>query len=362
MPRTPPPEVVAAWPAPNLVNPETRGPAKDIVTIMLWALVSGVLILRLYTRRYISQRIGWDDVLITVAYVTATTFLIVGIIIEHGYGWGKHIWDIPTEDVVSGLQLGLVSFTLFDFATTFIKLSVLALVYRLAAPVSDRIRRFVVFLIVLNVVGMLLYLVLLFTQCRPLSDYWDFFKPADQRNCLDESRGILIAGIYNTIMDFIIVILPMVVVLRSGILRGRQMTVVMALFAIGWLACLAGIVRTYLMYLMTTSADFDFTWHSWVSWFASAIELFLGIICVSIPATKPFFVRYLPRLFDAVPLRTRTRSAHSKDLETGFSKSVEPDQEVPIVFVREVKAPPDLNKPLPPLANGIRITTPTPQL
>ena len=106
MPRTPPPEVVAAWPAPNLVNPETRGPAKDIVTIMLWALVSGVLILRLYTRRYISQRIGWDDVLITVAYVTATTFLIVGIIIEHGYGWGKHIWDIPTEDVVSGLQLG----------------------------------------------------------------------------------------------------------------------------------------------------------------------------------------------------------------------------------------------------------------
>lgn len=106
MPRTPPPEVVASWPAPNFVNPETRGPAKDIVTVILWAIVSIIIVLRIYTRRYISQRVGWDDVLVTVAYVTATAFLIVGIFVEHGYGWGRHIWDIPQDDIVTGLQLG----------------------------------------------------------------------------------------------------------------------------------------------------------------------------------------------------------------------------------------------------------------
>ncbi|KEZ41568.1 Integral membrane protein [Scedosporium apiospermum] len=350
MPRTPPPEVIASWPAPNFVNPETRGPVKDIVTITLWVIVTGILTLRIYTRRYISRRVGWDDVLVTASYVTATAFLIVGIIVEHGYGWAKHIWDIPVDDVVTGFQLALVSFSLFDFATTFTKLSVLALVYRLATPVSNRIRKFVIFLIVLNLLGMISYLVVLFTQCRPISDYWEIFKPADERNCLNEGRGILIAGTYNTAMDFILVILPMFVVLRSNTLPRRQMMVVMALFATGWVACLAGIVRTYLMFIMTTSADFDMTWHSWISWLASAIELFLGIICVSIPATKPFFVRYVPRLFDSMSPRS--------NLETGTTKNAESENEVPIVFVKEIQTrprlPPDLNKPLPPLANGIR--------
>jgi len=109
MPRTPPPEVIASWPAPNFVNPETRGPVKDIVTITLWVIVTGILTLRIYTRRYISRRVGWDDVLVTASYVTATAFLIVGIIVEHGYGWAKHIWDIPVDDVVTGFQLAYVS-------------------------------------------------------------------------------------------------------------------------------------------------------------------------------------------------------------------------------------------------------------
>jgi len=68
------------------------------------------------------------------------------------------------------------------------------------------------------------------------------------------------------------------------------MMVVMALFATGWVACLAGIVRTYLMFIMTTSADFDMTWHSWISWLASAIELFLGIVSCNFWFPLPYLV------------------------------------------------------------------------
>lgn len=109
MPRVPPPEVVSAWPAQNLTDPERRGPAKTVVTVVLWALVAAVLSLRLYTRRYISKHLGWDDILAVVAFVPATAFSIVGIVAEYEFGWDRHIWDLPEEWVTKGLQLRYVA-------------------------------------------------------------------------------------------------------------------------------------------------------------------------------------------------------------------------------------------------------------
>lgn len=108
MPRVPPPEVVAAWPTPNLTSPETRGPTKTIITVIFWVLVAAVLLLRLYTRRYISRRLGWDDILVTAAFFPATAFSVVGIVAEYEFGWDKHIWDLKVEWITKGLQLRYV--------------------------------------------------------------------------------------------------------------------------------------------------------------------------------------------------------------------------------------------------------------
>lgn len=86
------------------------------------------------------------------------------------------------------------------------------------------------------------------------------------------------AGIWNTVMDVVLVILPMVIVLRLRSLPRRQMVVVVGLFAMGWLVSLAGAVRTYLLFKQTTTPDHDFTWLSWVSYLASSVELNLGIV------------------------------------------------------------------------------------
>ena len=111
MPRVPPPEVIAAWPAPNFTNPERRGPAKTILTVILWAVVTAILSLRLYTRRYISKHVGWDDLLVVAAFVPATAFSIVGIVVEYEFGWDRHIWDLSVEWITKGLQLSYVLYT-----------------------------------------------------------------------------------------------------------------------------------------------------------------------------------------------------------------------------------------------------------
>lgn len=108
MPRVPPPEVIAAWPAPNLANPERRGPAKTIVTVIFWAVAAAILVLRLYTRRYVSKHVGLDDLLVAAAFVPATAFSVVGIVVEYEFGWDRHIWDLSVEWITKGLQLRYV--------------------------------------------------------------------------------------------------------------------------------------------------------------------------------------------------------------------------------------------------------------
>jgi hypothetical protein len=58
--------VVSKWPAPNYVDPETRGLAAVIVMLILVLLVTVLLGIRIYTRIAISKGFGNDDVLIVL--------------------------------------------------------------------------------------------------------------------------------------------------------------------------------------------------------------------------------------------------------------------------------------------------------
>lgn len=142
-------------------------------------------------------------------------------------------------------------------------------------------------LIVLNLLGMFSYLLLLLLQCRPLSAYWTLSPAPAPRHCLHEHRMQLTSGVWNTAMDAVLVVLPMVIVLHSRSLPPRQMVVVVGLFAMGWLASLAGAVRTYLLFKQDTAPDHDFTWLSWASYLASAVELYLGIVSLVSSPSRP---------------------------------------------------------------------------
>jgi len=68
--RTPPPEVVASWPPPNYIDPETRGPSLLIVNFIFLALSLASLAARLWARLVILRAPGLDDLLITIAIVS----------------------------------------------------------------------------------------------------------------------------------------------------------------------------------------------------------------------------------------------------------------------------------------------------
>ncbi|KAK8066162.1 hypothetical protein PG997_012909 [Apiospora hydei] len=124
----------------------------------------------------------------------------------------------------------------------------------------------------------------------PISNYWNVM--AEPRNCFDEAAHLLAAGIINTFTDFVVVLLPIITVLKLQ-LTTRNRLVVVGLFSLGFLACGVGAFRTYITWHMTV--DYDLTYHAGSVFWSSAVELNTGIICASVPATKPFFTRHLPQ-------------------------------------------------------------------
>jgi hypothetical protein len=68
--RTPPAEVVLAWPNPNYTDPVTRGNTLVVVNVILFSFAVLLVAARLYTRLCVKMWAGLDDVFIFLALVS----------------------------------------------------------------------------------------------------------------------------------------------------------------------------------------------------------------------------------------------------------------------------------------------------
>lgn len=64
----PPPEVVLSW-KPNYVDPVTRGDSFLVAAGVLISLVYLTVLLRLYTRAFVTRNLGIDDILVAINLV-----------------------------------------------------------------------------------------------------------------------------------------------------------------------------------------------------------------------------------------------------------------------------------------------------
>ncbi|KAI0911882.1 hypothetical protein F4824DRAFT_15678 [Ustulina deusta] len=288
--RIPPIEVIASWPKPNYINPEARAPAGIIIGSIFLAFVTLVLVIRLYSRKQLTKGCGLDDILICLAYLPAIAFTIAGIITQEYFQWSRHIWDVEPKFFSANIIIMLIHLLLFDLATSLTKLSMLAMVRRLTAASNSKLENAIVLAVaVLITANCAIFVIVEIFQCRPISAAWDPFGTS--RNCINEGAHLLAANIINTTTDFIVVLLPIGTAMRAR-LSPRHRVIVVSLFGIGLVASAVGIARTYFTWLLLNAADYDTTWRSWCVWLTSLIELNLGIICASVPATKPFFTSF----------------------------------------------------------------------
>ncbi|KAI0443820.1 hypothetical protein F4803DRAFT_549745 [Xylaria telfairii] len=302
--RIPPLEVIASWPRPNYINPESKAHEGKIIGSTALGLVTLILAIRLYSRKRLTNGFGLDDMFICLAYIPAAAFTITGIITQDIFQWGRHVWDVEPKFFIPNLRVMLINLFLFDLATSLTKLSMLAMVRRLTTASSNKIEGVAVLLLAaLIILNCFIFIIVEIFQCWPISLGWTIGDTPD--HCINEEAHLKSANIINTATDFIVVLLPMRTIMALE-LSSKHRVVVIALFGIGLFASAAGIARTYFTWVLFSAADYDQTWRGWYLWLVSLLELHLGIICASVPATRPFFTSYLVSKLGST--RTRHKS------------------------------------------------------
>lgn len=292
--RFPPKEVKATWPKPNYTNPTTRGPGLMIVelTILPLALVS--VALRLFIRIRWLRRSWWDDWLMVVAAVFSCGTTALVILATTHYGWNIHIWDLMPARISTGRKASMAGQSLFVLASSFVKISILVSYFRVA-PDRSWFRRLVWATLGIVIVAMLVFFIMLWTQCYPISSYWNLLLA--NRDCIEEGPPLIAQTIINVVTDAMIYVLPMPTLFLLTSIPAGQRIGLMILFGIGGVIVVAGSFRAYWVHFVLYKT-YDPTWEGFNIWIWTAIETNVGVICGCIPSLKPL-------LF---PTRSRTGS------------------------------------------------------
>ncbi len=112
---------------------------------------------------------------------------------------------------------------------------------------------------------------------RPISDYWAL-SIKKQPNCIDQTLYLEISGIVNSCTDLLVVCIPIRTVLKLKMPR-RQKLLVILLFAVGGIVCVAGGFRVYFTWKDVTTPDrWDTSWNIYPAWISSSVELFVGMV------------------------------------------------------------------------------------
>ncbi|EXJ90249.1 hypothetical protein A1O1_03348 [Capronia coronata CBS 617.96] len=281
------------WPLPNYENPHTRGsPGLFIATLVITTVI---VVLRFYSRHYITRSLGLDDGLILAGFVLSIGQTYAECRALKTWGWNKHLWDIPIdkmEYVRLGAWLVEVFFLLGNGCT---KVSIL-LVYR---KISSRTHSYWFIRLTWGAIAFTIaYTVALvlevFLVCRPLESYWKSYDPTYTRKyvCGDEGGPLIFSAAASVFSDVYSSVLPMLLT-RKLKLSQRQRFSLYALFSAGLVTAAVGVARMVFFVKVTMNYKLgphthDVTWYGWPTYALTDIEAHLAIICASAPALKVF--------------------------------------------------------------------------
>ncbi|EFQ34833.1 integral membrane protein [Colletotrichum graminicola] len=245
--------------------------------------------LRAFTRISLTKKaFGLDDYLIGISL--GLTIIFFGLSIKLcELGVGVHLWQVKRADFSPGFLLhSLIAVLIYSLSVITAKLSLLFLYLRLSPERWFRIVTMV--FIVFTTTYAFIYFFLLLFSCRPIHATWDLSAQAGA-TCVNKGAIFLALSGTNIVMDIVCLILPLRIIIPLQMAKRQKLSLIL-LFATGGLVCICAIRRTTILPLLLTSKDFTFDLQKQLNW--ASVEVNAGVMCASVPALKPFFVRYLP--------------------------------------------------------------------
>ncbi|RAK99372.1 integral membrane PTH11-like protein [Aspergillus ibericus CBS 121593] len=226
------------------------------------------------------DRFHADDYLITLATGLEVAYSIVMLSIGVSHGFGKHVSTLSTSDQEAFLKGDYIASHLYNVGLASVKLSILALYYRIFT--IPWFRKTVIgcgAFVCLWIATIEIFMGLL---CRPLEAFWD---ASVKGHCFNSSALSYYVNTSNMITDIVIFALPIGVIVRLRTTRHNKIALCI-IFSIGFITCGISAARLAFVFAQTSS---DVTWDGVELGVLSGFESLGGILCANLPIIYRLF-------------------------------------------------------------------------
>jgi hypothetical protein len=215
------------------------------------------------------------------------------------YGLGHHEYDVPLSVFSVSQKLGYFNQLLYNLVLCTTKLSICFLYLRIF-HVEKRIRWLIHGCIWFLIIYSFAFEIICIFQCHPIRAFWDF-SASLKGKCINTIPVFYAAGACNIVSDLL---LMAIVVPKIGELQIRkgQKIALFGIVSLGWLIVTASVVRVVRLSILLHTQDPAWASYDITIW--SSVEVNIGIICASVPATKPLLATFMP------PFMTRLTTQH----------------------------------------------------
>ncbi|KAF2464873.1 uncharacterized protein BDR25DRAFT_296035 [Lindgomyces ingoldianus] len=255
--------------------------------------------LRLYTRRKLNLRLGWDDWLIVVPLLFSIA--LIGPSWKHVKMWhvGIHIWDVLPNDIEPNYDeyYGVVmAFNLLNIPILpLVKCSIILLLLR-AGSVIEWLKKVLYGILIFTVGSALIPWFLYIFICPPQTG--NTWKPRTfgGLHCMGRHRMgemLLWVTCANLLTDLLIFPIPFIIVRRMMSARLRSRMVVLAVFTTSLAVTAIGGAKIYLSYRDRLYSIFKPDWTYPIDYCINHIENNVAIIVANIPILRGLVTRWV---------------------------------------------------------------------
>ncbi|OBT80418.1 hypothetical protein VF21_00862 [Pseudogymnoascus sp. 05NY08] len=256
-----------------------------------------VVLLRVYVRVFMTKTMGADDYIMIVAQ-SFSVAVMVCMFFEVSKGVGRHNADpIYMENMSEIIKIGFVRGLFLVSGISLVKISVGLFLLRIVE--GTVYKRIIIGTIVFLIIFTLACIGTLIFQCLPVSAAWDFAQrppPFGTGNAKCYSTPVFSAiglfnGAVNIATDVAFALLPIPIIWKLSVNIRTKITLIFIL-SLGFMACVAAIVREVLLSTFFEQTDGNFH-NAYALW--NYAELSVGVIAACLPALRPLFAFLLDK-------------------------------------------------------------------
>ncbi|KAG7001877.1 hypothetical protein G7Y79_00030g064100 [Physcia stellaris] len=277
---------------PNFVNPENET-RYFVLTVVLTITVSTfAFLMRVYTKTFLIRKAGWEDYTLILGYLLFIGYCVpTSLLIKAG--GGVHQWDIQVKALIPILYYTNITSIIYCFTTFIIKLSILLQYLKIFPPVQKKdLMCWGTYLLIWLNFGF--YIADIFAElflCSPREKYWNVLITTG--HCYSATTVNIASGTFNTISDFLTLLLPQRVIWKLQMPLKRKLGI-SAIFLTGLFVCITSTLRLYYSVRLAQSGDISYNLALMGFW--SYAELSVGIVCACLPVSPRFFQFIGPKL------------------------------------------------------------------